>query len=138
MPSPVDLPQWPAGTVAILATAGDRPHAIPVSAVRRSGPDRILLALGRRRESLARLRAQPEVTLAICGPDIALSADGTATVIDEQLTNSVVAVSIVVHTLHDHRRPTFALRAGVAWEWTDEDARRADADVRAALERITD
>jgi hypothetical protein len=78
------------------------------------------------------------VTLAICGPDVALSADGTATVIDEQLTDSVVAVAVVVHTLHDHRRPTFALRAGVAWEWTDGAARRADAGVRAALERLAD
>jgi hypothetical protein len=136
MPSTVDLPQWPTGTVVILATDGDRPHAIPVSAVRRAGPDRILLGLARRRESLARLRAHPEVTLAICGPDVALSADGTATVIDEQLTDSVVAVAVVVHTLHDHRRPTFALHAGVAWEWTDESARRADAEVRAALQRL--
>ena len=138
MPSTVDLPQWPTATVVILATAGDRPHAIPVSAARRSGPDRILLGLGRRRESLARLREQPEVTLAICGPDVAVSADGTATVIDEQLTESVVAVLVVVHTLHDHLRPTFALHAGVAWAWTDEDARRADAEVRAGLERLAD
>lgn len=132
----VDLPQWPTGTVVILATAGARPHAIPVSAALRSGPDRILLGLARRRESLARLRAEPEVTVAICGPDVALSADGTATVIDEQLTDAVVAVAVVVHTLHDHRRPTFAMHAGVSWEWTDDDARRGDAEVRSALARL--
>jgi hypothetical protein len=136
MASTVDLPHWPTGTVVILVTGGARPHAIPVSAARRTGPDRILLGLARRRESLVRLRAQPEVTLAICAPDVALSADGSVTVIDERLTDSVVAVAVVVHTLHDHRRPTFAMHAGVAWEWTDEDAVRADAEVRAALERL--
>jgi hypothetical protein len=76
MVAPIDLPSWPSGTVAILVTAGDPPHAIPVSAVLRAGPDRILLGLARRRESLTRLRRDPRVTVAVCAPDVALSADG--------------------------------------------------------------
>jgi hypothetical protein len=136
MVAPIDLPSWPPGTVAILVTAGDPPHAIPVSAVLRAGPDRILLGLARRRESLTRLRRDPRVTVAVCAPDVALSADGTATVVDERLTEAVVAIAVHVHTVHDHRRPTFALHAGVAWEWTDEDAERADGEVRAALLRL--
>jgi hypothetical protein len=132
----IDLPQWPTGTVAILVTAGGPPHAIPVSAVLRAGPDRILLGLARRRESLTRLRSDPRVTVAVCAPDVALSADGTAMVVDEHLTDAVVAVEVQVHTVHDHRRATFALHAGVAWEWTDEDAERADGEVRAALRRL--
>ncbi|MEA2311676.1 MAG: hypothetical protein QOE28_2557, partial [Solirubrobacteraceae bacterium] len=32
-----ELPDWPDGTVAVLATAGDAPHAIPVSLVVRCG-----------------------------------------------------------------------------------------------------
>jgi hypothetical protein len=102
----------------------------------RSGPARILLGLARRRESLTRLRRDPRVTVAVCAPDVALSADGTATVVDERLTEAVVAIAVHVHTVHDHRRPTFALHAGVAWEWTDEDAERADGEVRAALLRL--
>jgi len=39
------LPDWPAGTVTILATAGDLPHAIPVLAALRAGPRRALIAL---------------------------------------------------------------------------------------------
>ncbi len=62
------LPHWPAGTVAILVTGGERPHAIPVSAVVRAGERRLLIGLARGRESLRRLRASPEVTVAICAP----------------------------------------------------------------------
>ena len=51
------LPTWPPGTPAVLCVAG--PHAIPVSSYVRAGDDRILLALGSRRETLARLRADP-------------------------------------------------------------------------------
>ena len=138
MAPPIDLPHWPTGTVAFLATAGGRPHAIPVSAVVRASGDRILLGLARRRESLERLRGDPEVTVALCAFGVAISADGTATVVDEQLTDSVVAVAVQVTELHDHDRPTFALRGGVDWAWTDESARRADAEVHAALARLVE
>jgi flavin reductase (DIM6/NTAB) family NADH-FMN oxidoreductase RutF len=136
MAPPTALPHWPTGTVAFLVTAGARPHAIPVSAVVRAGDDRILLGLARRRRSLERLRADPEVTVALCARDVAVSVDGVATVVDEQLTDSVVAVSVQVSELHDHDRPTFALRGGVDWAWTDEPAHRADAEVHAALARL--
>ena len=134
----IDLPHWPPGTVGTLVTAGVRPHAIPVSALVRAGPDRILVGLARSRASLARLRADPAVTVAIYAPDTALCADGTARVLDEELTASVVAVLVSVSEVHDHRRPTFALHAGVSWEWTDEDARRSDAEVRAALRGLAE
>ena len=39
------LPEWPPGTVTILATAGEAPHAIPVSAAVRAGPRHALLGL---------------------------------------------------------------------------------------------
>jgi hypothetical protein len=130
------LPYWPAGTVAILVTGGGRPHAIPVSAVVRAGEQRLLLGLARRRESLARLRASPEVTVAICAPDLAISVDGRAVVVAEELVSGVAAVAVDVEQVHDHDRPTFALHAGVAWEWTDDEARRRDGDVQAALRRL--
>jgi flavin reductase (DIM6/NTAB) family NADH-FMN oxidoreductase RutF len=131
------LPEWPAATVAILVTAGDRPHAIPVSAVLRAGPRQVLLGLARTRESLARLRARPEVTLAVCAPDIAVSIDGLARVIDEQVVDGVAAVAVSVEAIHDHDRPTFAIDSGVVWRWTDADAAARDETVRAALTRLS-
>ena len=136
MSDAIVLPNWPAGTVGILVTAGERPHAIPVSALVRAADDRILVGLARSRESLRRLRADPKVTVALCAGDLALSADGIATVLDAELTDKVVAVQVTVERVHDHRRPTFAIHAGVAWEWTDADASAADAEVRAALDRL--
>jgi flavin reductase (DIM6/NTAB) family NADH-FMN oxidoreductase RutF len=133
-----ELPQWPRGTVAILVTAGDRPHAIPVSAVVRAGPRRLLLGLARRRESLARLRADPAVTVAVLAEGCAFSADGRATVLDEAATANVTAVAVEVDELHDHLRPTFTIQAGTAWHWTDPDAQASDENVHAALVRLAD
>lgn len=130
------VPDWPAGTVAILVTGGERPHAIPVSAVVRAGPRRVLIGLAHSRESLARLRRSPQVTVAICARDLAVSVDGAATVLDEELVDGVAAVAIEVEVIHDHDRPTFALHAGVAWEWTEQAAARRDAEVQAALRRL--
>ncbi len=119
-------------------TGGGRPHAIPVSAVIRAGPDRVLIGLAQRRESLARLRTDPEVSLAICCAGQAFTADGRATVLAEQLVPGVCAVAVDVHEVHDHLRPTFAIESGVRWHWTDADAQRGDAEVRAALARLAD
>jgi hypothetical protein len=130
------LPDWPAGTVAILVTGGARPHAIPVSAVVRAGPRRMLIGLAHSRESLARLRQSPEVTVAICAHAVAVSVDGRAAVLVEELVKGVAAVAVAVEVIHDHDRPTFALDAGVAWEWTDEEAARRDGEVQAALRSL--
>jgi hypothetical protein len=131
-----ELPDWPAGTVAILVTGGERPHAIPVSAVLRAGPRQLLIGLAHSRESLARLRRSPEVTVAICARDVAVSVDGRATVLDSDLVDGVAAVAVEADAIHDHDRPTFALHAGVAWEWTDEEAAHRDAAVQAALRQL--
>jgi hypothetical protein len=136
MTSKVKLPSWPDGTIVILVTAGTRPHAIPVSAALRAGDDRVLLGLARSRESLRRLREDPQVTLAVCAHGCAFSADGRATVVQEQLTERVAAVEVRVTELHDHMRASFELQEGARWDWTDPDAARADAAVRAALEHL--
>ena len=131
-----ELPDWPAGTVAILVTGGERPHAIPVSAVLRAGPRRLLIGLAHSRASLTRLRRSPEVTVVICARDVAVSIDGRATVQDSDLVEGVAAVAVEAEAIHDHDRPTFALHAGVAWEWTDDEAARRDAAVQAALRQL--
>jgi hypothetical protein len=131
------LPDWPAGTVCVLATSGaGGPHAIPVSTALRAGDGRIVLALARSRGSLQRLRADPRVSLTVmAGPDLAFTAHGTADVIADPLpgAEAVTGVEIHVDAVDRHERPTFAIEAGVAWRWTDPEAQTRDGIVRAAL-----
>jgi hypothetical protein len=130
------LPDWPAGTVTILATAGQTPHAIPVSAAIRAGPRHALIALAATRRSLSRLRTDGRVSLTIVAGDVAVTAHGHAQVIDEELVDGVVAVEIEVHDVQDHDRPTFAIEGGVRWRWIDAEAERRDAAVHAGLTRL--
>jgi flavin reductase (DIM6/NTAB) family NADH-FMN oxidoreductase RutF len=129
------LPDWPPGTVAVLATAGaDGPHAIPVSTALRAGPRTVLLALARTRGSLARLRAEPRCALAVHAEGVAVTLRGCATVAGEAA--GTVAVRLDVEHVEDHGRPTFTVEAGVRWSWTDAEAERIDAEVRAALQAL--
>ncbi len=127
-----DLPEWPDGTVATLVTQGDAPHAIPVSLILRAGPREILVGRAPRREALARLRADPRAPLTIhAAGDHAFTAHGRAVAFEE--TEHVVAVRIKVDAIADHNRPTYEIRDGVQWDWTDEAERERDAGVRASL-----
>jgi hypothetical protein len=132
----VVLPVWPEGTVCVLATAAGGPFAIPVSTAVRAGDARVAFALAAGRGSLARLRAEPRVALAVlAGGDVAFTAHGTAAVVADPLpgVEGVCGVVLEVDELREHRRPTFRVRGGVDWEWTDPGARERDAVVRAAL-----
>ena len=42
-------------------------------------------------------------------------------------------MSLEVDAIQDHMQPRFAITAGVAWDWTDDEARASDAAVRGAL-----
>ena len=131
-----DLPGWPPGTVAILSTAGESPHAIPVSTGVRAGPRRVLFALAAGRESLRRLCADPRVAFTLlCEGDVAVTAHGTARVVADPLpgADGVVAVALDVEEVQDHGQPRFVIEAGVCWRWVDSQAQARDADVRAAL-----
>jgi hypothetical protein len=130
------LPEWPPSTVTILSTAGEAPHAIPVSAVLRAGPRHALIALAATGGSLARLRADDRVALAILAENLAVTAHGRARVLDGELVDGVVAVEVEVERVQDHDRPTFAIESGVRWRWTDEEAQRRDAEVHAGLARL--
>jgi flavin reductase (DIM6/NTAB) family NADH-FMN oxidoreductase RutF len=134
MSGPAELPHWPPGTVAILATGAGAPHAIPVSTIVRGGPRTLLLALAKRRESLARLREDPRCAVTIMVAGVAITAHGHAEVIND--LDRVVAVRVDVEEIQDHGQPTFAIDAGVAWHWTDAEAERADAELRTALEAL--
>jgi hypothetical protein len=126
------LPEWGPGTVAVLSTGAGPPHAIPVSTAVRRGPRELVLALGLRRESLARLRADPHcaVTMLAAG-DLAFTAIGVGVVEEEGPRVAVVRVD--VSRIQDHGNDTFVIDDGVQWRWTDDDAARNDAEVRARL-----
>ncbi len=132
----VVLPHWPSDTVAILATMGEEPHAIPVSALHRADETRLLLGLAESRGSLQRLRQRPEVAVALIAADLAVTALGRARVLGTPLVKGVAAVVVEVDSVRDHRRPTFAIQAGVQWGWTDGKAAERDQVVRSALARV--
>ncbi len=131
------VPSWPAGTVVVLATQGDGPHAIPVSAALETPDGDVLLALARSRGSLVRLKADPRVAvLVLAGGDIAVTLYGRAAVLDDALAEAVVAVRVRVERVAHHERASFVIESGVGWHWTDETAAARDAEVRAALVRL--
>jgi hypothetical protein len=128
---------WPAGTVVALATHGDGPHVIPVSAALRASDGDVWLALARSRRSLARLRADPRVAvLVLAAGDVAVTLYGSAAVVDEALADRVAAVRVAVTDVAHHGRATFVVDSSVGWHWTDEQARARDAEVNAALGRL--
>jgi Pyridoxamine 5'-phosphate oxidase len=130
------LPDWPDGTVTILCTGGEAPHAIPVSAAVRAGPRHVLIALAAGRKSLERLRADDRVALVIIAEGTAITAHGQARVVEEGGLEGVVPVVIDVERAQDHDRPTFEIVAGVSWRWTDPKAAARDGEVRAALAEL--
>src|SRR5215218_9699392 len=133
------LPEWEEGTVAILSTTGDAPHAIPVSTAVRAGPRRVLLALSLRRRSLELLRARPRVALTLLAAgDVAITAHCRASVREEPMRASdrVAAIALDVESIQDHGQRRFEIEDGVRWRWVDEDARAADEAIRAGLREL--
>ena len=128
------LPEWPDGTVTVLSTGAGPPHAIPVSTAVRSGPATVHLALGLRRESLARLREDPRCALTVLAAGVAVTAHGTAAVVGE--SDRVAFVRLEVESIQDHDQPTFEVEDGVRWHWADAAAEAGDAEVRAALRAL--
>jgi hypothetical protein len=125
----MELPRWERGTPAVLCVAG--PHPIPITAFLRAGDDRVLLALGRRRETLRRLREDPSVALLLMGAGIAFTAHGRARVVAEQLEaiDTVVAVELRVERLQDHLADGRTdMLDGARWRWcAHEDGDAEDA-----------
>jgi hypothetical protein len=128
MTSGAALPDWPTRTIAVLATVGDGPHAIPVSAPVRAGDRRILLSLHRSRGTLSRLRERPQVALIVLTEgNTAFTARGRAHVVEEPMAIApdYAAVEINVEQIDDHRQDAFLVEAGVDRRWLDEAERDA-------------
>jgi len=133
----MELPRWPRGTPAVLCVAG--PHPIPITAFLRAGDDRVLMALGRRRETLRRLREDPSVALLLMGAGIAFTAHGRARVVAEQLeaTDTVVAVELRVDRLQNHLADgRTEMLDGARWRWCAAEHGEAEDAILAELVRL--
>jgi hypothetical protein len=131
------LPDWERGTPAVLCVAG--PHPIPITAYLRAGDDRVLLALGRKRETLRRLRDDPSVALLLMGTGLAFTAHGRASVIAEELeaTDTVVAVELRVDRIQNHLADKRTeMLDGARWRWCAEEHGEAEDAILAELKRL--
>jgi hypothetical protein len=133
-----ELPEWERGTAAVLCVSG--PHAIPVSTAVRVSGERIVLALGRRRETLERLRAEPAAALCVLSAGLAFTAHGRAGVVAEQLEAApgAVAVELRVERVQDHLADgRTVMLAGAGWRWREEILGENDEALAAELERLS-
>jgi hypothetical protein len=107
----------------VLCAAG--PHAIPVSSYVRSDGGRVLIALGGRRETLARLRDDPRAAFCVLGQAVAFTAYGDAVILRESLETAPgnVAVELRVDRVQDHLADgRTEILAGPRWRWVDAEA----------------
>jgi len=131
------LPDWDEGSAGVLCVAG--PHAIPISTAVRLAPDRIVFALGGRREALARLRAEPAAAFCLLARGLAFTAHGQARVLSEALDSvpSIVAVELLVKRVQDHLADgRTEMLSAPGWRWLDEKAAESDPEIRAELRRL--
>jgi hypothetical protein len=133
----MQLPRWERGTPAVLCVAG--PHPIPITAYLRAGDDRLLLALGRKRDTLRRLRDDPSVALLLMGEGLAFTAHGQARVIAERLdaTDTVVAVELRVERVQNHLADgRTEMLDGARWRWYAPEHGEAEDAILAELGRL--
>ena len=133
------LPHWNPGTAAVLCVPG--PHAIPVSTAIRGADRRVLLALGRRRETLERLREDASAALCVMAEGLAFTAGGRARVVRAPLSSlpSAVALELVVERITDHLADGRTQMLGPpTWRWLDEEARAGEPEVLSELRELAD
>jgi hypothetical protein len=131
------LPTWPPGSPAILCAA-DR-HVIPVSSYVRAGDERILLALGSRRETLARLRADPAAAFCVLAEGVAFTAHCRAAIVREAMDAAPgnTAVELRVERVQDHLADgRTEILDGAQWRWLDEEAAAIQPQILAELEEL--
>ena len=110
----------------MLCVAG--PHPIPIST-----------ALGRQRETLRRLRADPRAALCLLGEGVAFTAHGRAEVAAEELesADTIVAVELVVDQVQDHLADgRTEMLDGARWRWLDRQAAEGEPAIIAELEQL--
>jgi hypothetical protein len=131
------LPTWPQGTPAVLCVTDL--HAIPVSSYVRAGDDRIVLALGSRRETLARIRAEPEAAFCVLASGVAFTAHCSAAVVRESMeaAPSNTAVELRVESVQDHLADgRTGIDDGVRWRWLDSEAAALQPQILRELKSL--
>ena len=131
------MPVWPLRAPGLLIVGG--PHAIPISTAVRAGDRRLILGLGRRRETLERLREDPRAAFAMLAKGMAFTAYGQAVVVREKLEDvpNLSAVELRVDRVQDHLADGRTEMLDQArWRWVNDDAREADATVVAEIEAL--
>jgi hypothetical protein len=131
------LPDWERGTPGVLCVDG--PHPIPVTTIIRCGNDRVLFSLGRERETLRRLRADPQVALCVLGKGIAFTAHGTAYELADRIesVDTVVPVELRVERVQDHLADgRTEMLDGARWRWTEKSHGEAEDAIVAELRRL--
>ena len=131
------LPVWPLRAPGLLIVGG--PHAIPISTAVRAGDRRLILGLGRRRETLERLREDPRAAFAMLAEGMAFTAYGQAVVVREKLEDmpNLSAVELGVERVQDHLADGRTEMLDQArWRWVNDEAREADATVVAEIEAL--
>ncbi len=132
-----ELPSWPGGTAGVLCASG--PHPIPVSTAVRAGSDRLLLALGGERETLARLRGDPRAAFCLLGPGLAFTAHGSARVVRDRLrcAEGVSAVELQVERVQDHLADGRTdVLDGPRWRWREERFQESERAIVDELEGL--
>lgn len=131
------LPSWPPRAAGLLIVSG--PHAIPISTAVRAGDRRLIFALSRRRETLARLRDDPEAAFALLAGGMAFTAYGRVSILREKLeaVPALAALELIVERLQDHLADgRTEMLSSARWRWRTEDARDADRTVVAEIETL--
>jgi len=134
-----ELPHWEPAAAGVLCVTG--PHPIPVSTAVRAGGRRLLVALGARRETLARLRGDPAAAYCLLADGMAFTAHGRAAVIRESLECAprVAAVALAVERIQDHLADgRTEMVSGPLWRWRDPDAAAVDPLIRVELRYLAD
>jgi ketosteroid isomerase-like protein len=115
------------------------PHAIPVSTGIRAGKSRIVFALGRGRDTLARLRDEPAAAFTVLAEGVAFTAYGRASVIREELESAphVAALALEVERVEDHLEGSRTeLLAAARWRWTEDEAVEDERRILAELREL--
>ena len=105
----------------------------------RAGDERILVALGARRETLARLREDPQVAFCVLAPGVAFTAHCRAAVVKESLDAAAgnAAVTLHVERVQDHLADgRTEILDGAQWRWTDQEAAALQPLILAELGRL--
>jgi hypothetical protein len=99
------------------------------------------VALGSRRETLARLRADPESDFCVLGKGVAFTAHCRAAILRESMKAAAgnTAVELQVEHVQDHLADgRTEILDGARWRWIDEEAEALQPRILEELRSLTE